>query len=95
MSEKENRDIMLRIRITEEENKILEDLSEKFKMNKSRLVRNMIFGEIDDMQFLTKIGFLPFVQKMKAYYNNLKGVDYWDSIKYETQEDYEKAQKNN
>lgn len=94
MSEKENRDIILRIRINEEENRILEDLSEKFKMNKSRLVRNMIFGDIDDVKFLTKIGFLPLVQKMKAYYNNLKGIDYWDMVKYETLEDYEESKKN-
>ena len=91
--EKANRDITLRIRITEEENKTLEDLAEKFKMNKSRLIRNLLFGNIDDLKFLEKIKFLPLIQNAIALKDKLQGFDYWQEIKYESKEEYEKANK--
>ncbi|WP_320034849.1 hypothetical protein [Halarcobacter sp.] len=91
--EENPRNIQLKIKLTEEENKTLEDLAEKFKMNKSRLVRNLLFGNIEDLKFLDKIKFLPLIQNALAFKDKLQGFDYWEEIKYETKEDYEKAMK--
>ena len=92
--EENPRDIKVTVRFTKEENERVEKLAQKMGMNKARLIRNLILGDLEDAEFVQKIGLLPLVQKAKAYYNSLKGIDYWGVIEHETQEDYEKAQKN-
>ena len=90
-TEENPRNIQIKIKVTEDEAKRIDELAEKMGMNKSRLIRNLVLGNLEDTEFVTKIGLLPFVQKAKSYYSSLKGIDYWDSIKYETLEDYKKA----
>jgi len=77
------RSIKLEVMLTEEENNKIEALAEKLKMNKARLVRNIVLGEIED-GILVNIGVLPIMQKVKAYYlENFKNVNYWEEIKKE------------
>ena len=72
------RDILIQIRVSEEENKKIEELAAKLKMNKSKLIRNIVLGEIED-GLLVNIGVLPIMQKAFAFYQkNFKGVDYWE-----------------
>lgn len=78
------REIEIKIRLNEEENKKIEDLAEKLKMSKGRLIRNIILGEIKDINMLYNIGLLPIIQNVTAYYQkNFKGEDYWDMLKRE------------
>lgn len=76
------RDIEIRFRVSEEENRRLEQLAEKLKMNKSRMIRNLVLGDIGDYEILSNIGILPIVQKAMAHYDkNFKKTDYWEKIK--------------
>ena len=75
------RNIKLEIMLTEEENQKIEELAEKLQMNKARLVRNIVLGEIED-GLLIKLGVLPIMQKAYAFYKeNLEGIEYWKEIK--------------
>ncbi len=52
------------------------------KINKSRLIRNILLGNLGSMEMLNNIGLLPIVQNTLAFYEkNFKGQDYWDKIK--------------
>lgn len=77
------RDVNIILRVTKEENEKIEAIAEKLKMNKSKLIRNIVLGEIED-GILINIGVLPIMQKVKAYYlENFKNVNYWEEIKKE------------
>lgn len=78
------RDIEIRFRVTEEENERLEALAEKLKMNKSRMIRNIVLGDIGDYEMLANIGVLPIVQRALAFYDkNFKNEDFYEKIKSE------------
>lgn len=78
----DKRDIEIRFRVTAEENEKIEKLAEKLKMNKSRMIRNIVLGDLGEMNMLNNIGFLPLIQNFKAFYDkNFRGVDYWNDIK--------------
>lgn len=78
----DKRDIEIRFRVNEKENECIEELAKKLKMNKSRLIRNIVLGDLGEMQMITNIGLLPLVQNIKAFYSkNFKGDDYWEDIK--------------
>lgn len=80
----DKRDIEIRFRVSEEENKRIERLAEKLKMNKSRLIRNIVLGDIGEYEMINNIGILPIVQNAMAFYEkNFKGNDYWDKINKE------------
>lgn len=80
----DKRDIEIRFRVSAEENERIEKLAEKLKMNKSRLIRNIVLGDIVEYEMINNIGVLPIVQKAMAFYEkNFKGQDYWDRIKEE------------
>lgn len=51
-------------------------------MNKSRLIRNIVLGDIVEYEMINNIGVLPIVQKAMAFHEkNFKGQDYWKRIK--------------
>ena len=78
----EKRDIEIRFRVTKEENERIEQLAEQMKMNKSRLIRNVVLGEIKDVELLANIGLIPIVQNAMAFYQkNFKNNDYFEEIK--------------
>ena len=80
----DKRDIEIRFRVSSEENERIQALAEKMKMNKSKLIRNIVLGDLGEMNMMHNIGFLPIVQNVLAFYEkNFKGVDYWDRIKKE------------
>lgn len=73
-TEENPRNVQIKIKVTEEENKRIEELSEKMGMNKSRLIRNLILGNLDDAEFLQKIGILPLVKNLIEFKEKLKGI---------------------
>lgn len=78
----DKRDIEIRFRVNEEENERIEKLAKRLKMNKSRLIRNIVLGDLGEMEMVTNIGLLPIVQNVRAFYDkNFKGEDYWEDIK--------------
>ena len=82
--EEDKRDIEIRFRVSAEENERIEKLAEKMQMNKSRLIRNIVLGDLGEINMMHNIGFLPIVQNVLSFYEkNFKGVDYWGRIKKE------------
>jgi hypothetical protein len=80
----DKRDIEIRFRVSEEENARIEKLAQRLKMNKSKLIRNIVLGDLKDIELLSNIGVIPIVQNAMAFYDkNFKGIDYWDEIKEE------------
>lgn len=78
----DKRDIEIRFRVSAEENERIEKLAEKLKINKSRLIRNILLGDLGEMEMLSNIGIIPIVQNAMAFYEkNFKSQDYWDRIK--------------
>lgn len=83
----DKRDIEIRFRVSKEENERIEELAKKLKMNKSRLIRNILLGDLGEMEMLSNIGIIPIVQSARAFYEkNFKGQDYWERIKQEGNE---------
>lgn len=78
------REIEIRFRVSEEENERLEKLAEKLKMNKSRMIRNIVLGDLEDVELLTNIGVLPIMQNAMAFYEkNFKKKNFWEEMKKE------------
>jgi len=82
-TKEDKRNIEIRFRVNEEENERIEKLAEKMKMNKSRLIRNIVLGDLTEAELLHSIGLLPLTQKAKALAAKMKGEDYWEDIKKE------------
>jgi hypothetical protein len=77
------RDVLVQFKVTREENEKIEALAEKLKMNKSKLIRNIVLGDIEDSMWIN-MNVLPIMQKAKAFYVKHKdGLDYWSEIKKE------------
>jgi len=68
------RSVQLKIKVTEEEAKKIEELAKKMEMTKSRLIRNLLLGGLDDAVFLNKIGILPLVKNLRDLKDKLSGV---------------------
>ncbi len=62
------------IKVTIEENERIETLTEKMNMKKSRLLRNIVLGNIGDAEFFQNIGLLPLIKKVNELKNKLKGI---------------------
>lgn len=78
----DKRDIEIRFRVSSEENERIEKLSEKLKINKSKLIRNIVLGDLNEIEMLNNVGILPIVQKAMAFYEkNFKSMNYWEKIK--------------
>jgi hypothetical protein len=78
----DKRDIEIRFRVSKEENERIEELAKKMKMNKSRLIRNVLLGDLGNIEMLNNIGLLPIVQNTMAFYEkNFKRQNYWERIK--------------
>ena len=69
--EQNPKDIKLTVRFTEDENKQIEELSNKVGMSKSKLIRNVVLGNIDDTKLLKNIGSLPLIKKYKEFIKSL------------------------
>ena len=75
------RDIEIRFRVSEEENERIEKLAERMKINKSRMIRNIVLGDIGDYEMLANIGVLPIVKKAMAFYDkNFKNEDLYEKL---------------
>lgn len=72
--EENPRNVQIKIKVTEEEAKRIDELAEKMGMNKSRLIRNLLLGNLEDAEFLQKVGILPFVKNLVAFKDKLKGI---------------------
>lgn len=71
-TEENPRNIQLKIKVTEEEAKKIDELAEKMGMNKSRLIRNLVLGNLEDAEFLQKVGILPLVKNLVEFTNQFK-----------------------
>ena len=69
--EQNPKDVKLTIRFTEDENKQIEELANKIGMSKSKLIRSIVLGDIDDSKLLQNIGSLPLIQKYKEFVKSL------------------------
>lgn len=76
MSEKENKNITFRMRITEEEDRILEILSKKCLMDKSKLARNILFGYIYDERMLKRLKEIPILENYAQILDQLGAKEY-------------------
>lgn len=56
------RNIEIKIRLSEAENDKLDKLAEKLKMSKARMIRNIVLGEIGNVNILYNIGIIPIVK---------------------------------
>lgn len=72
--EENPRNIQIKIKVTEEEARRIDELAEKMGMNKSRLIRNLLLGNLNDAEFLQKVGILPFVKNLIEFKDKLKGI---------------------
>ncbi len=72
--EENPRNVQIKIKVTEEEAKRIDGLAEKMGMNKSRLIRNLLLGNLEDAEFLQKVGILPLVKNLVAFKDKLKGI---------------------
>ena len=59
------RNVLVKFKVTKDENKRILDLCEKINKNRSDLMRNLVLGNIDEAEFFTYIGLIPFLQKFK------------------------------
>lgn len=71
--EENPRNVQLKIKVTEEEAKRIDELAEKMGMNKSRLIRNLLLGGLDDGEFLQKIYVLPIAKKIFEWSDKVRG----------------------
>ena len=65
---------MVKIKVTEEEARRIEELAEKMGMNKSRLIRNLSLGNLDDAEFLQKIYVLPIAKRIFEWSDKVRGI---------------------
>lgn len=72
--EENPRNVQIKIKVTEEEAKRIDELADKMGMNKSRLIRNLLLGNLEDAEFLQKVGILPLVKNLVAFKDKLKGI---------------------
>jgi len=72
--EENPRNVQIKIKVTEEEAKRIDELSEKMGMNKSRLIRNLLLGNLEDAEFFQKVGILPLVKNLVEFKDKLKGI---------------------
>ena len=72
--EENPRNVQIKIKVTEEEAERIDELSEKMGMNKSRLIRNLLLGNLEDAEFFQKVGILPLVKNLVEFKDKLKGI---------------------
>ena len=69
------RNIEVKFLVTEEENARLEALAEKIGINKSKMIRNILLGEIGTYEMLTNIKVIPIVKEALAALKKINGED--------------------
>jgi predicted DNA-binding protein len=77
------RDVSIMLRVTKEENEKIEALAEKIGINKSRLIRNLVLGEIKETNMLYNLGAIPIAKAILKFTHSLKGEDFNEIIKAE------------
>jgi MoaA/NifB/PqqE/SkfB family radical SAM enzyme len=86
---KKTRNNTVTIRLSDDELELITKIANEFDIDKSRLMRNIIIGEIDSTtMYITRKSGL-----MKGILNfaDILDKEHKDILKYETNEDYEKA----
>ncbi|MFA7570905.1 MAG: hypothetical protein WCY75_06685 [Sulfurimonadaceae bacterium] len=73
MSEKTNKDVTLRFRVSKEESNKIDKLCKIFKMSKSELIRCVMLGKIENPNFILEMGNLPIIRTW-AYVKDKIGV---------------------
>lgn len=68
------RSVQLKIKLTEEEAKEVEELAKEIGITKSKLIRNLLLGDLDDTNFLNKIDILPLIKNIRDLKEKLSGV---------------------
>ena len=86
--EENPRDIVIKFKVNKEENEKIEKLANEIGMNKSRLIRNIVLGDLGEIKFSKNIGMLPLIQNIQSFIDKTRGVDYLEKIKFETDEEY-------
>ncbi len=84
--------VLLQIRLTEDENKQIEELAKNLNMNKSKFVRTLLLADDIDTDFLKKWHTLPIAQhltEMSDYLNNTKVVDFGGNVALKIKKDEE------
>ena len=69
--EQNPKDVKVTIRFTEEENKQIEVLANNVGMSKSKFIRSLVLGNVDDAQLLQNLGSLPLIKKYKEFVKSL------------------------
>jgi predicted DNA-binding protein len=70
------RDIEIRFRVNEDENEKIEALAKKIGINKSKLIRNIVLGDIKEANLLYNIGIIPIVKEALKFTSRLRGEDF-------------------
>lgn len=65
------KDIKLTVRFTKDENQQIEELANKMGISKSKLIRSIVLGNIDDLDILKNIGSLPIIRRYKEFVESL------------------------
>lgn len=60
--EKNPRNVQLKLMITKEENEHLEQLAKERSIDKSKLIRALLFGGIQNEEFVHNMGTLPIIE---------------------------------
>ena len=77
------RDIEIRFRVNEDENARIEALAEKIGVNKSRLIRNLVLGDLTETNMLYNLGAIPIAKAILRFTHSLRGENFDEIIKKE------------
>ena len=73
----------VKVRFSDEEFAKLEKIADKLKMSKAKLIRNVVLGDLNDINLLHNVGILPLIQNIKAFHqkNFGDGGNFWEELK--------------
>lgn len=74
--EENPRNVQLKIKVTEEEARRIEELAEKMGMNKSSLIRFLLFANKIDIHILKKLKQLPLLKRLIDFKSALDELDF-------------------
>jgi hypothetical protein len=77
------RNVEVKFLVTEEENAKIEALAKKIGVNKSRLIRNLVLGDLTETNMLYHIGAIPIAKAILRFTHSLRGENFDEIIKKE------------
>jgi hypothetical protein len=77
------RNVEVKFLVTEEENAKIEALAEKIGVNKSRLIRNLVLGDLTETNMLYHLGAIPIAKAILRFTHSLRGENFDEIIKKE------------